>query len=283
MPRPTPGLAHFSHQNSLHSSYQTLSNDLSAQSLSTLHSQLATFRTHLQTFATTHRSKIRQDPNFRHAFQQMCASIGVDPLAGAKTRGAMGLGGLWEGLGLGEWMIELGVQVVDVCVSTRERNGGLITMEELIRIISRLRGLPSPSSASSSSAGAITEDDIAAAIRTLAPLNAGYTIITLPPSSSSSLPSSQNTSRKLIRSVPSPLDSSILPILSLAHLHNGRLSVSLLVSSQGWSVERARTALDNMLLRDGTCWLDEQDEGESADGEPGGRAYWVPAAMRWED
>lgn len=189
----------------------------------------------------------------------------------------MGLGGLWEGLGLGEWMIELAVQVVDVCVSTRERNGGLIAMDELIRIISRLRGL------SASSSGAITEDDIAAAIKTLAPLNAGYTILTLPPSPSSSLPASKNTSQKLIRSVPSPLDSSILPILALAQQHDGRLTVALLVSSQGWSVERARTALDNMLLRDGTCWLDEQDEGDSVYGEPGGRAYWVPAAMRWED
>ncbi|EPQ51711.1 hypothetical protein GLOTRDRAFT_95993 [Gloeophyllum trabeum ATCC 11539] len=62
----------------------------------------------------------------------MCTSIGVNPLAGPRR------GGWWAELtGIDDWQHELGVQIVD-CVSTRERNGGLIDLAELIRLVSRL-------------------------------------------------------------------------------------------------------------------------------------------------
>jgi hypothetical protein len=80
----------------------------------------------------------------------MCSSIGVDPLAGPRK------GGWWaELLGLGDWHYELGVQIVDVCVSTRDRNGGLIAMSEVIRLVSKLRGM---------SGGSITEEDVVRSI-----------------------------------------------------------------------------------------------------------------------
>ena len=44
-------------------------------------SQLDTFRVHLEEFARRHKNDIRKDPNFRGHLQQMCARIGVDPLA----------------------------------------------------------------------------------------------------------------------------------------------------------------------------------------------------------
>ena len=48
---------------------------------SQISSQLDTFRIHLEEFARRHKNDIRKDPNFRGHFQQMCARIGVDPLA----------------------------------------------------------------------------------------------------------------------------------------------------------------------------------------------------------
>ena len=48
---------------------------------SQISSQLDTFRVHLEEFARRHKNDIRKDPNFRGHFQQMCARIGVDPLA----------------------------------------------------------------------------------------------------------------------------------------------------------------------------------------------------------
>jgi len=39
------------------------------------------FRTNLEEFAGQHREEIRKNPQFRSQFQEMCAAIGVDPLA----------------------------------------------------------------------------------------------------------------------------------------------------------------------------------------------------------
>ncbi|XP_057277423.1 vacuolar-sorting protein SNF8 isoform X2 [Pezoporus wallicus] len=43
--------------------------------------QLDMFRTNLEEFASKHKQEIRKNPEFRVQFQDMCATIGVDPLA----------------------------------------------------------------------------------------------------------------------------------------------------------------------------------------------------------
>jgi len=119
------GYAAFERQKLSTSSFAQLSDQLNQSQVQDLHAQLAQFRASLAHFAANHRDSIRKDPLFRRAFQQMCSNIGVDPLAGPRK------GGWWaEMLDLGDWQYELGVQIVDVCVSTRERNGGLIEMGE---------------------------------------------------------------------------------------------------------------------------------------------------------
>ena len=42
---------------------------------------LEAFRTNLEEFAANHKNDIRRNPEFRMQFQEMCATIGVDPLA----------------------------------------------------------------------------------------------------------------------------------------------------------------------------------------------------------
>src|SRR3984957_114111 len=208
--------------------------------------QLSTAISH---FAVTHRQSIRSNPAFRHAFQQMCSSIGVDPLAGPRK------GGWWaEMLNMGDWQYELGVQIVDVCVSTRERNGGLIEMSELLRLVSKLRGV---------GGGVITEDDVMRSIQLLQPLGAGYQVIDV------------GGGRKMVRSVVKELDEDQAVVLAVAQEEGGRILPDTLVERRGWTRERALAALDNMLLSDGLCWLDEQDERCS-------RVYWVPSAMQWD-
>jgi len=243
------GLAAFDRQEQSKRSFAELSTQLSQSQVDHLHAQLNQFRTALAHFATTHRDSIRRDPAFRHAFQQMCSSIGVDPLAGPRK------GGWWaEMLGLGDWQYELGVQIVDVCVSTRERNGGLIEMEELLRLVTKLRGV---------SGGEITEDDIVRSIKTLQPLGVGYQVVSLA------------DGRRMVRSVVKELDEDQAVVLAIAQQEGGRIVEDILVSRKGWTRGRARAALENMLLRDGLCWLDEQDE-------ECGKAYWVTSAMKWD-
>lgn len=241
------GLAAFDRQEESKRSFAQLSSALSQTQIDHLHSQLNQFRTALAHFATTHRESIKSDPSFRHAFQQMCSSIGVDPLAGPRK------GGWWaELLGLSDWQYELGVQIVDICVSTREQNGGLIEMEELVRLVSKLRGV---------GGGVVTENDVIRSIKTLEPLGAGYQVVEI-------------GGRKIIRSVVKELDADQSDVLAIAQLEGGRIAEHIIIQRKGWSQERARAALENMVYRDGLCWLDEQDEEY-------GRAYWVPSVMQW--
>ena len=43
--------------------------------------QMETFKGHLEDFTAKHKDEIRKNPEFRAQFQEMCASVGVDPLA----------------------------------------------------------------------------------------------------------------------------------------------------------------------------------------------------------
>ncbi|KAF8273724.1 EAP30/Vps36 family-domain-containing protein [Lactarius quietus] len=235
------GLAALQRQQESLRSFDALSNQLSNTQVDNLHAQLDHFRTALTHFATHHR------------MISMCASIGVDPLAGPRR------GGWWEeALGLGDWQSELGVQIVDVCVSTRDRNGGLIELSELVRLVSHLRGLEG---------GAITEEDVVRSIQALKPLGAGYEVLDF-----------GDGGRKMVRSVPKELNEDQMVVLAIAAEQSGRVDEELLIRRNAWTEERARAVLSNMLLRDGTCWLDEQDGPDGM-----GRAYWIPAAMRWDD
>lgn len=219
----------------------------------------------------------------------MCANIGVDPLADNRSsssssgggvgfslgKGSAGGGGWWsEILGLGDWYLELAVQIVDICVSTRPRNGGLIEMSELVRLLGKLRNRSSSQGSDAAAVAAIAEEDVVRAIRTLKPLGAGYEVLQVPSSSVSS-----PGRRTLVRSVPRELDADqgiVLGIAASSEPIAGRVTESGLVRRTGWTRERARAALENMLVRDGLCWVDEQDDRE-------GRAYWVVSVMRWDE
>lgn len=226
MRRGGPGLAAL--DRSLHSSaqYSTLGSELTTTQLNELRTQLDVFSTTLRQFAQQHRKDIARDPQFRHAFQQMCANIGVDPLAGAVGgqgaaggRGAAGkLVGLWNDfLGLSDFQNELSIQIIDVCVSTRDVNGGYIEMQQLVRAINRMRtGTTAAAVAASngaknkskkgdgeSAAGLVTEDDVVRSIQLLKPLGSGYEVVELP------------NHTRMVRSVPKELDVDSTTVMAL--------------------------------------------------------------------
>ncbi|KAH7334575.1 EAP30/Vps36 family-domain-containing protein [Rhizoctonia solani] len=242
------GYGAFDRQTQSLASFAALSTSLKDSEIAHLQAQMNSFRTALTRFAAQHRAQIRADPAFRTAFTSMCASLGVDPLAGPRD------GGLWaELLGLGDFSFELGVQIVDVCVEARDKTGGLVDMQHLLRQIEKMRALKD---------GAITEDDVARSINALKPLGAGYEIVTV-------------GGRKMVRSVPRELDTDQTEVLALALRSGGMVDARSIMVALGWSLERSEMALDNMLMRDGTCWLDDQD--------PAGKIYWVFSAFTFED
>ncbi|KAN0060431.1 ESCRT II complex subunit Dot2 [Thecaphora frezii] len=297
--RKGPGLAAL--DRSLHSSqqYSSLGSELTSSQIASLRSQLDHFGASLRHFATQHRQEILASPEFRHAFQKMCSSIGVDPLASpipssSRTGPGAKVAGLWNDLlGLADWQYELGVQIIDVCVSTRHLNGGLIALDELIARVTRLRTGNDPTPPPSGSAKAktpvggakayaISEDDVVRSIKTLAPLGCGYEIIQVGP-------------QKMVRSVPRQLGTDTMTVLAILSLPPAdassdaaavganawtveRDAVGLPFVTQeslmpprtapppgvgaaaksAWTSERARAVLDDMLLREGMLWVDHQ-------------------------
>jgi ESCRT-II complex subunit VPS22 len=162
---------------------------------------------------------------------------------------------------LGEWSAELALQVVDVCISTRERNGGTIEMGELISRVDKMRGGggSSGSGSSGSSGSSITPDDIARALDLLRPLKAGYSIHTAGGTS-------------FVRSVPRALDTDQNMLLILASDSGGRLAADDVRAHTGWSALRARTALDDCVMREGLAWVDDVDA-----------SVWVVAAVEFDE
>ena len=251
-------------------SYGTLSDSLSAAQLTNLQSQLHQFQTSLKTFAVKHGSKIKSDPAFRGAFSAMCTELGVDPLAGGRR-------GIWDWVGFGDWTFALAVQVVDVCLSTRDRNGGLHEMEDVISAVRSLRDLhqqqPSKNEASTNKPAGpiselldttITEPDIVRAIKSLEPLGSGYSIISI-------------GSKKFIRSVPAELDHDSLAIFDsiiTAPHPKGYTTDRILQSSLNWSAERVKDALNKALMRDSMLWVDSQ---------VGPDRYYAPVLFEFQD
>lgn len=103
--------------------YKDKGSEMQENQLEQLSKQMEQFRSNLEDFAAKHRRDIKQDAQFRRQFQAMCAAIGVDPLSSAK--------GFWSVLGIGDFYYELAVQIIEVCLATSHKNGGLIGLEEL--------------------------------------------------------------------------------------------------------------------------------------------------------
>ncbi|XP_021095606.1 vacuolar-sorting protein SNF8 isoform X1 [Heterocephalus glaber] len=240
---------------------------LAEDQLTQMSKQLDMFKTNLEEFASKHKQEIRKNPEFRVQFQDMCATIGVDPLASGK--------GFWsEMLGVGDFYYELGVQVIEVCLALKHRNGGLITLEELHQQVLKGRG---------KFAQDVSQDDLLRAIKKLKALGSGFGIIPV-------------GGTYLIQSVPAELNMDHTVVLQLAE-KNGYVTVSEIRASLKWETERARQVLlkfrprptraarlgchlgppltttvaspQEHLLKEGLAWLDLQAVGEAH--------YWLPA------
>jgi ESCRT-II complex subunit VPS22 len=166
----------------------------------------------------------------------MCVSIGVDPLASQK--------GFWaEILGVVDFYYELSVQISQVqrfrltdkvCIAAREKNGGLLPLDELIKSLQKMRG---------ASAVEISVADISAAIKSLQVL-AGKTAI-------------QHVdvgSKKYIAQIELSTDNTA--VLDYTAARGGKTGIEELAREMSWELERARLVVEEMIKK-GVCWIDE--------------------------
>ncbi|RWR82602.1 vacuolar protein sorting-associated protein 22 1 [Cinnamomum micranthum f. kanehirae] len=130
--RRRPGISGLQTAAAARDQYRLLGENVAKIRTDLMKEQLATFRSQLEEFARKHKNDIRKNPAFRSQFHEMCAKVGVDPLASNK--------GFWaELLGIGDFYYELGVQIVEICLATRSHNGGLINLQELCTLLCQRR------------------------------------------------------------------------------------------------------------------------------------------------
>jgi len=214
---------------------------LTEANMAHMQEQLAIFRRNLEVFAEKHKRQINRDPEFRDKFQRMCAKIGVDPLASNK--------GFWaELLGVGSFFFELGVQVIHVCIATREANGGIMQLDDVMRYLKRVR--------SKTNGQEITVEDVKRAIDALRPLGNGLRLVNV-------------GEKQMLVSVPQELSPDHTEVLDLAQESSGCVTASMLKKKKKWSDDRAEQALST-LESQGMAWIDDQ----MPDGE---RTWWFPS------
>lgn len=215
--------------------------ELAAEQLEQMTKQMDNFRDNLQQFSDKYKSDIRKNPQFRHQFQNMCASVGVDPLASSK--------GFWANmLGVGDFYYQLGVQIIEVCLATRYSNGGIIPLDELRRRVVISRGRKQDD---------ISSDDLQHAIEKLKVLGEGFSLI-------------QTGGRVIVQSIPAELNVDHTAIIRQAE-GTGYISSSILIKELEWSEHRIQRALDD-LVKEGLAWVDDKAKNE--------KLYWFPGLVK---
>ncbi|KAI1723866.1 EAP30/Vps36 family domain-containing protein [Ditylenchus destructor] len=222
--------------------FQAKGDQLAGDQLEQFSQQLEVFTTKLEEFAAKHRDEIRKNSQFRRHFQEMCTTVGVDPLASSK--------GFWaEKLGVGDFYYELAVQIIEVCLSTSYINGGLITMDDLRNRLMRSR--------SKTRKEPISHDDVIRAVKKLKVLGHGFELIAL------------GGGRFLVQSIPGELSMDDARVLQLAEEAGGYVSRELIADHLRWDEQRIERVLQR-LIKEGRVWMDDQPTDHTIH-------YWFPA------
>ena len=222
--------------------YKDKSTEIQESQFEQMTKQMEMFRTNLEEFASKHKSEIKKNAQFRRQFTEMCASIGVDPLASGK--------GFWSVLGIGDFYYELAVQIVEVCMATNYKTGGLISLDELRNRLVQARGRRKEHQE-------ITNEDLLAAAKKLRIFGNGFSVVPI------------GGGQHLVQSIPGELSMDHTAVLQQASQSgNAFTSISTLQGELHWEKDRAQKALEHM-VKLGLAWLDEQDEQETL--------YWFPS------
>eukprot|EP01083_Nonionella_stella_P234436 825262_1 len=221
----------------------------------------------LTEFAKTHHKAIQQDPAFRHKFLSMCAPLGVDPLTSKKS--------FWSFLNMGDFYHELAVKVAEVCYAYKSKNGGIMALKEVRRVLNtrgtkfklnananvKRKGNHAKGSDSSTGSGKYSEDDIIVAIGKLSKLGSGFRTVLV-------------GSTLMVLSVPTELDNDHVQVIQCAQTvfaeRQEGISFDLVRDMTQWNDDRVKRALD-LLLAEGMAWLDRFN---------GYEFYWFPSVWK---
>lgn len=226
--------------------FEQKGSSLAKEELEKLSVQMGEFRTNLEKFAQKYKKDIKKNGEFRRHFQQMCAVAGVDPLRSSSN--------FWvKLLGVGDFYFELAIQIVEVFLSTSHRNGGIMSIEELLSRVLASRNVSK--NVNLRNTDSITTEDILEAIKKLKVLGSNIREI-------------RTENSYMIHATPAELNSDHLEITKIASDLRGMVSESIISDRLKWPNMRIQKALDELVM-EGMVWVDEQ----SPTGEI---LYWFP-------
>lgn len=214
---------------------------MEAETIGHIESQVTKFKEELARFASEHKTAINSDPAFRQRFHEMTRSVGVDPLLTNK--------GFWgKLLGVGDFYYELGIQILDVCISTRPVNGGVLELQDLLRRVRAARR---------GRGSAINEKDVEQAIDKLRLFGNGLRLV-------------RASGRTLVVSVPQELSEDSTLLVSALVDAGGHSSAAGLASHLRWPADRVERGVRS-IVAEGLVWVDDTSSE---------RLYWLPAESR---
>ena len=245
---------------------QRKADEIKAISLQNAISTLELLEVKLTEFAQRHQNEIKNDPIFRHRFLQMCAPLGIDVLSSSKQKTNIfhSLFGSTNNKN-DDYYYELAVKCAEVCLATQNRNGGIMSLQEIQSILLNRKTKMRVTTASQTTGSAnvqhqATLEDIRIAIQQLSILGGGFRTVQLPSSDNSSSSSSNAASTTtMVISVPTELDNDHMQILSIAQQRGtctSGITIDELQSKTKWnSATRVQRAMD-LLLQEGMAWTD---------------------------
>ncbi|KAI2803775.1 hypothetical protein RDWZM_001881 [Blomia tropicalis] len=240
------GVGAIHRQQQTEAKYKEKSAEIAKEQLTKLSQQMEVFREKLQEFAIKHKKDIRKDPNFRRAFQTMCANVGVDPLHSSSN--------FWtKMLGVGDIYYELAVQVIEICIALNHQTGGVMPIDELYSRLIRSR------KASSKSEADIAIDDIVRAIEKISALGSGIQVI-------------KCKDTYLVYSLSREVDLDQNEVIKLAQEYDGRITAIQLIDKLKWSINKSEKVLNNLTM-EGIVWVDVPKP--EAD-----KIYWFPGLFK---
>jgi ESCRT-II complex subunit VPS22 len=160
---------------------------------------------------------------------------------------------------VGDFYFEIAVQIIEVCIKTKNQNGGIIELNELRERVSAMRNRYSRAKFNTK-AQEISNDDIKRSITNVQQLGNGYKLLLI-------------GGRYYVQSVPCELTHDHTELLAtVAHLGDCvGVTVKTLADELGWNTNRVEQAL-SLLEKEGFAWIDTQSPDNQM-------YYWFPGLI----